>query len=313
LEQIFLSHTSIDKPIVRQFKELLELQNFDVWLDEDSILIGDSILKSIERGLLMTDYVLLFISKKALESPWVEKEIIAAITLEIEKRDNIILPIVLDDLTLPLFLRDKKYIKLNDNISDCVEEIISVIERNKKRLESSKIISLNNELILNFSKTRDKTTYEKNQTLKCIRGTYNNHTDGIEVDGNVENIEISKGKITSIDKTDGRILIKSKFDTPIYENQELQRQLKCTLIDCFPESEEFWWIQKWHQSRNIKMIFDFPIEKKPKKINLYESEGTFERIITEGNEVKENKNRITYQFDIKTVKHATRYVVRWNW
>ena len=314
MEKIFLSHTSIDKPIVRKFKRLLELHSFDIWLDEDSILVGDSIIKSIERGLLMTDYVLLFISQNALESPWVEKEITAAITLEIEKGDNIILPIVLDDLTLPLFLRDKKYIKLESNIEDCVKQIISVIERNKKRLESSKIISLKNELTLTFGKEKDETEYLKKQILKCTRGTYHFHTDGIEVEGNIENIEISKGQITSIDKTDGkRTLIKSKFDNPINENQQLKRKLKCTLVNCFPDTEEFWWIQKWHQSKNMRLVFDFPVEKTPKQIDLFESEGTFERIIHKGQKVEKHKDNIVYHFEIKNVKHATRYVVRWKW
>jgi|GEM_PF-4910791 len=313
LEKIFLSHTSFDKPIVRKFKEILESHGFEVWLDEDSILMGDSILKSIERGLLMTDYVLLFLSNKALDSPWVEKEIIAAITLEIEKRENIILPILLNDLSPPLFLRDKKYIKIDDNIDNCVNEIIAVIERNKKRLESSRIISLNSELTLTFSNLEDNTTYLKTQTLKCTRGSYYFHSDGIEVDGKVNNIEISKGKIISIDRIDGRTIIKSQFDNPLYENQELKRQLKCSLIDCFPETEEFWWIQKWHQSHNMKMIFDFPIEKKPYEINLFENEGTFERLIINDKKACKINNRIIYQFEIKTVKHATRYVVRWNW
>ncbi|QQX76454.1 MULTISPECIES: toll/interleukin-1 receptor domain-containing protein [Aequorivita] len=314
MEKIFLSHTSIDKPIVRKFKKLLEVQSFDVWLDEDSILIGDSILKSIERGLLMTDYVLLFISRRALESPWVEKEITAAITLEIEKKDNLILPIVIDDIELPLFLKDKKYIKFNKNYKNCINEIISVIERNKKRLESSKIVSISTDLTLTFDKSGHRTTYLKNQVLKCVRGDYNFHTDGIIVDGKIENIEITKAKIVSIDVVDDkRTFIKSQFTKPLLKNETIERQLKCFLIDCFPESEEYWFIQKWHQSKKMKIIFDFSLERKPYSIDIFENEGTFERIITEEKKVSMEDNRIIYQFEIKATKYATRYVIRWNW
>ncbi|NVK53416.1 MAG: toll/interleukin-1 receptor domain-containing protein [Flavobacteriaceae bacterium] len=314
MEKIFLSHTSFDKPIVRKFKKLLEEEGFDVWLDEDSILIGDSILKSIERGLLMTDYVLLFISKKALKSSWVEKEITAALTLEIEKKDNLILPIVIDEIELPLFLKDKKYIKFNKNYKSCINEIISVIERNKKRLESSKIVSISTELTLTFDKSGHKTTYLKNQVLKCVRGEYNFHTDGIIVDGKIENIEITKAKIVSVDVVDDkRTLIKSQFNKPLLKNETIERQVKCHLIDCFPEPEEYWFIQKWHQSKKMKIIFDFSVNKKPETIDIFENEGTFERIITQEKKVTKKDNRIIYQFDIKATKYATRYVIRWNW
>lgn len=314
MEKIFLSHTSFDKPIVRKFKKLLEEQSFDVWLDEDSILIGDSILKSIERGLLMTDYVLLFISRKALESSWVEKEITAALTLEIEKKDNLILPIVIDELELPLFLKDKKYIKFSNNYKSCINEIISVIERNKKRLESSKIVSISTELTLTFDKSGHKTTYLKNQVLKCVRGEYNFHTDGIIVDGKIENIEITKAKVVSIDVVDDkRTLIKSQFNKPLLKNETMERQVKCYLIDCFPEPEEYWFIQKWHQSKKMKIVFDFSVNRKPETIDIFENEGTFERIITQEKKVNKKNNRIIYQFDIKATKYATRYVIRWKW
>lgn len=52
---IFLSHTSADKPFVRELKQRLHAHGVtDVWLDEAEIQIGDSLTKKIEEGMKKT-------------------------------------------------------------------------------------------------------------------------------------------------------------------------------------------------------------------------------------------------------------------
>ena len=48
---IFLSHSSKDKPVVRAVAERLRADGLRVWLDEWEIKSGDSIPAKIEEGL----------------------------------------------------------------------------------------------------------------------------------------------------------------------------------------------------------------------------------------------------------------------
>jgi hypothetical protein len=48
---VFLSHSSRDKSVVRELAELLKTDGLKVWLDEWVIQPGDSIPLAIEQGL----------------------------------------------------------------------------------------------------------------------------------------------------------------------------------------------------------------------------------------------------------------------
>lgn len=52
----FLSHSSMDKPFVRQLAADLTANEVDVWLDEQRIRVGDSIPDKIAQGLAGSDF-----------------------------------------------------------------------------------------------------------------------------------------------------------------------------------------------------------------------------------------------------------------
>lgn len=49
--KIFLSHKSPDKALVRDFKTTLEVLGFDPWLDEDAMVAGAQLDRSILKGM----------------------------------------------------------------------------------------------------------------------------------------------------------------------------------------------------------------------------------------------------------------------
>ncbi len=63
---VFLSHNSADKEIVRKIAETLRDSGFKVWFDEWVIEYGDDIFFEIEKGLEESQVLLLFLSEKAL-------------------------------------------------------------------------------------------------------------------------------------------------------------------------------------------------------------------------------------------------------
>jgi hypothetical protein len=105
----FLSHSSVDKPTIRQLAADLTANGIDVWLDEQRIRVGDSIPERIAQGLAESDYFLLAISEASSNSEWVRKELNAALVSEVQRRHVHILPLKLDDAALPSIIADKKY------------------------------------------------------------------------------------------------------------------------------------------------------------------------------------------------------------
>jgi len=129
--QIFLSHGSSQKPLIREIKKHLP-QHLNPWLDEEKLLFGDNITASIESTIKSdTDYVLLFIDQHAAISDWVRKEL--AWTLQAEKRLSriILLPIVIEDGALERLdsadVGKRKYLRLKDYMEASVRSLAESI------------------------------------------------------------------------------------------------------------------------------------------------------------------------------------------
>jgi len=92
--KIFISHSSIDKQMVRRIEnELTKEKSLKFWIDKNEILVGDDIQKAISQGLKESDYLIIIISENSVKSNWVNFELSQFMGLT--ENQNII-PIVLD-------------------------------------------------------------------------------------------------------------------------------------------------------------------------------------------------------------------------
>ena len=71
---VFLSHSSKDKPIVRDVAERLRADGLRVWFDEWILKPGDSIPAKIEEGLEQSRVLVLGMSAQAFGSEWAQLE-----------------------------------------------------------------------------------------------------------------------------------------------------------------------------------------------------------------------------------------------
>jgi hypothetical protein len=62
----YLSHTSIDKPVVRQVYDLVGRDR--CWLDEGELRLGIDLLKQIDKGIADSRAFVLFWSRNLLSS-----------------------------------------------------------------------------------------------------------------------------------------------------------------------------------------------------------------------------------------------------
>ena len=109
MKSMFISHSWKDKPIARRIGNDLRKYGVDVWIDEASIKIGDSLISKIREGIDKVDFLVALISRNSIESEWVTKELDIAMNQEISNKRVKVLPVLLDDSTPPGFLLGKLY------------------------------------------------------------------------------------------------------------------------------------------------------------------------------------------------------------
>ena len=127
----FISHSTKDKPFVRKLAADLVASGVKVWLDEQRILVGDSIPEKIAQGLAESDFFLIVVSENSVNSEWVKKELNSAIVHEIERRKVTVLPIKLDGAKMPETIHDKLYADFSKSYEDGLEKLIQSIQARK--------------------------------------------------------------------------------------------------------------------------------------------------------------------------------------
>ena len=91
LYDVFICHASEDKePFVRPLAESLQAEHVEVWFDEFSLKLGDSIRRSIDRGLRQSRFGVVVLSPAFFEKNWPQYELDGLINREMKGRDIII-------------------------------------------------------------------------------------------------------------------------------------------------------------------------------------------------------------------------------
>lgn len=107
--KIFLSHSSKDKEFVRRLANDLKGRDVPVWLDEWELKVGDSLVAKIQQGIQESGWLAIILSKNSVASSWVTIELNAGLATELEKKQVFVLPILVEDCDIPLFLKDKLF------------------------------------------------------------------------------------------------------------------------------------------------------------------------------------------------------------
>jgi hypothetical protein len=94
---VFLSHNSKDKPIVRALAERLRDDGVRVWFDEWQIGFGDSIFSRVEDGLEQSRLLILCMSAHAFASDWAMLETQTVRFRDPLNKDRRFIPLRLDD------------------------------------------------------------------------------------------------------------------------------------------------------------------------------------------------------------------------
>lgn len=172
--------------------ERLRSNGIKVWLDEAEINIGDSLTEKIGQAIDKTDYFGVVLSHNSVNSEWVQKELQVAMQKEFSNRKVVVLPLLIETVEIPPFLRDKMYAdfttpqkyeeqfpKLLKALGFPVEEIFvrdkgvgtDEVTITKKQEESPSYITHSEAKLSNFDDIRitgldDKKSYKPDANMK---------------------------------------------------------------------------------------------------------------------------------------------------
>jgi hypothetical protein len=126
---IFISYSHQDKEFVDQLAAQLVRNRVYIWLDRWELHVGDSITFRIEDAITNAGALLVILSRASVESPWCRREMNGGLVRELEERRVVVLPVLVEDCTVPLFLRDKLYADFRSNFDDGLRTIIEATAR----------------------------------------------------------------------------------------------------------------------------------------------------------------------------------------
>lgn len=126
---IFISYSHSDKDFVDTFAAHLVKANANVWVDRWELNVGDSLIARVQDAIEGSDALLVILSKSSVESEWCKKELSTGLIRELDEKRVVVLPVVIDDCKVPLFLRDKMYADMRNNFDSGLKSVLDAIAK----------------------------------------------------------------------------------------------------------------------------------------------------------------------------------------
>jgi hypothetical protein len=133
---IFISYSRKDSSFVEVLAANLMLRRHNVWLDKWELNVGDSLIDKIQGALTESSAILIILSKNSVDSNWCRKELNAGLMRELEEKKSILIPCVIDECNIPLFLKEKVYANFLADKDDALNAVDKALSRITNPLQS---------------------------------------------------------------------------------------------------------------------------------------------------------------------------------
>lgn len=135
---LFLSHSSRDKVIVRRLAEDLSFLQVDAWLDEWELQVGDSLHDAIASAMEKAGYVAVILADNYADSRWAREELKQALARERRQDQSVVLPLIFGAAEIPAFLEDKVYLDFRRNYYEGLSRLAGIVHGvSRKRIEDA--------------------------------------------------------------------------------------------------------------------------------------------------------------------------------
>jgi tetratricopeptide (TPR) repeat protein len=88
MTHIFISHASEDDGFVKELRAALESRKLPVWVDSRNMRGGDKLAPDINKAIKQARQVIVVLSPKTVNSPWVRTEVTRALKVERKKQNS---------------------------------------------------------------------------------------------------------------------------------------------------------------------------------------------------------------------------------
>lgn len=124
---VFISYSHADATFANKLAAHLVKHNTHVWIDSWELNVGDSILAHVQKAIQQSSALLIILSKTSVASAWVSKELNAALMRELDEKRVLVLPVLLEDCDVPIFLREKMYADFRTNFDSGLSKLVDAL------------------------------------------------------------------------------------------------------------------------------------------------------------------------------------------
>lgn len=126
----FISYSSQDKNLVELLETALNKEGIPTIRDEQERMPGRKIDEKVKEMIMKSDGMILCLSKRSLNSPWIPYELGFAEGYSSGiRRDYLIIPYILESLEsgeIPPFIRDREYFDKPKELINYLKKIIHI-------------------------------------------------------------------------------------------------------------------------------------------------------------------------------------------
>jgi TIR domain-containing protein len=126
---IFISYSHADKAFVDKLAPALIKNEAHVWVDTWELNVGDSILNRVQEAIQSSSALLIILSKASVASEWCKKELNAGLMRELDEKRVVVLPVLVEDCEIPVFLREKMYADFRKDFKSGLKALVEAVAR----------------------------------------------------------------------------------------------------------------------------------------------------------------------------------------
>ena len=124
---IFISHSSRDKPAAMRLATVLNFCAIDVWLDDWELEVGQSLTDEIARAMEDSRYIAILITENYNTTVWTKTEYKKALSREQKEDRTVMLPLIIGEAKTPDFIEDKIYVDLRNDYFSGITRLVGMV------------------------------------------------------------------------------------------------------------------------------------------------------------------------------------------
>ncbi len=126
---VFISYSHQDSDFATELAAQLVKHRAKVWIDQWELHVGDSLIDRVQNALQGASALIVILSKASINSEWCKKELSSGLLRELEEKRVVVLPALIEDCEIPLFLRGKMYADFRTDFDKGLRDTLEAISR----------------------------------------------------------------------------------------------------------------------------------------------------------------------------------------